>query len=57
MYLEVSWLFISHLRAFPLSNKRFVASPDLPCASGEDSSKKCGHLWTPHVLFDLDGYR
>ena len=30
MYLEVSWLFISHLRAFPLSNKRFVANPDLP---------------------------
>jgi len=26
------------------------------CVQGNHSSKKCGHLWTPHVLFDLDGY-
>ena len=27
MYLEGSWLFISHFSAFPINNKRFVATP------------------------------
>jgi hypothetical protein len=75
MYLEVSWLFISqgkarsrsydhprstHLLAFPLSNKRFVANPDLPWASGliifqDLLGRACALLRTPlHKSLEVD---
>jgi hypothetical protein len=33
---------------------RFMYSLELKAQMGY-SSKKCGHLWTPHFLLDLDG--